>query len=395
LDKANVARDMTHTPLFQVAMNYRQGNFSGIPLGGCKLRVREGFDAKSPYDMAFSVTPTEDTSYLQIVGREDLYGQDEMDFLLEMFATLLEDVADNTSKTLAECNIYDAKSVDRAITLGQGDIVDFDWPVSLTERIERVATANPDAIAVKDGNTALKYAQLVEKVNDLASVLVKKAHPISRVAVLCEPSVDWVVSMLAILRVGSAYIPLDTKLPNERLAAIINVSSACTVICHLSTSDRTHELSSNIPIIDISTVPRGRGVSNAERPGDTSFILFTSGSTGTPKGIELSSAGIINYTATKASKLDLGREVVLQQSSLGFDVSIAQAFKALANGGTLVIVPQDGRGDPVALVKIMKDEGVTFTLGTPTEYFMLIRHGGEEIAAQMAWRHAYWRESLR
>ncbi|KAK0373507.1 hypothetical protein CLIM01_09128 [Colletotrichum limetticola] len=388
LDKANIMRDMTHMPLFQVAMNYRQGNFSSIPLGGCSLTVKEGFDAKSPYDLAFSVTPTEDACYLQIVGRDDLYDQTATDLLLDMYVTLLDDAAKDTSKTLPECQLYDPRDVDRAIAIGRGEDIDFGWPDTLTERLDRIFSSHGDEVALKDTATALTYSQLAGKVAGLAAILSGKAQLGSRIAVLCDPTVDWVVAMLAILRAGAVYLPLDTKLPSERLAAIFEASKPDLIICHALTRQRADDLSSNISIIDVSDNSDVKIVPNLEQPGSATFILFTSGSTGTPKGIELTSAGIINYAATKASKLHLDREVVLQQSSLGFDMSIAQAFNALTNGGTLVIVPQESRGDPVALTKIMVDEGVTFTLGTPTEYLMLIRYGCGGIERQTSWRHA-------
>ncbi|KAF5694735.1 polyketide synthase [Fusarium denticulatum] len=391
LDKASVPRESTSTPLFQVAMNYRQGNFSKIPLGGSNLEFKDGFDAQSPYDLAFSVTPNNDTTYVQVVAREDLYTREGTDNLLSAYLALLHDASRDVSKTLETINLYDQCRIDKALSLGYGDVVGYDWPSTLTEKVDEAIKRNSHDVAVKDGTGQLTYGELAVKVKNLASGIQSQLRPGSTVAVLCEPTACWVISMLAIIRSGCIYVPLDGKLPDERLKVILDAVAPGLMLCEDYTKQRAHDISAGGPILSVTEIHgtvETITAANLERVNETTFILFTSGSTGTPKGIRLSSQGIINYVATKSSKLSLGREVVLQQSALGFDMSLAQAFMALALGGTLVIAPSVSRGDPLALGKLMADEGITFTLGTPTEYLMLIRHGGQAAKTMGSWRNA-------
>lgn len=391
LDKANVAREATCTPLFQVAMNYRQGNFSKIPLGGSNLEFKDGYDAQSPYDLAFSVTPNDDTTYVQVVAREDLYTRQGTDTLLFTYLALLRDASTDVCKTLETINLYDQAGINKALMLGYGDIVDYPWPSTLTEKVYEVIQRNPHVVAVKYVDGQLTYGELAVRVNSLASGIQSQLQPGSTVAVLCEPTACWVISMLAIIRSGCIYVPLDGKLPDERLKVILDAVGPGLILCEDSTEQRAHGISVGSPILSVTHISypiEAIDAPSLERVDDTTFILFTSGSTGTPKGIRLSSRGIINYVATKSSKLSLGREVVLQQSALGFDMSLAQAFMALTLGGTLVIAPSIDRGDPLALSKLMADEGVNFTLGTPTEYLMLIRHGGQSVKVMHSWRNA-------
>jgi amino acid adenylation domain-containing protein len=391
LDKANVPRESTSTPLFQVAMNYRQGNFSKIPLGGSSLEFKDGFDAQSPYDLAFSVTPNNDTTYVQVVAREDLYTREGTDTLLSAYLALLHDASRDVTKTLDSINVYDQAGVDRALSLGYGKVVDYGWPSTLTEKLDEAIESNPHDVAIKDADGQLTYEELASKVHDLASIIQSQQQPGSSVAVLCEPTVSWVVSMLAIIRSGCIYVPLDGKLPDERLKVILEAVEPDLILCEAATKERAEGLfagASILSVADTSEITETIAAANLERGNETTFILFTSGSTGIPKGIRLSPRGIINYVATKSSKLSLGREVVLQQSALGFDMSLAQAFLALTFGGTLVIAPSASRGDPLALSNLMADEAVTFTLGTPTEYIMLLRHGGQSVRSMHSWRNA-------
>ncbi|KAF5973503.1 putative polyketide synthase [Fusarium bulbicola] len=390
LDKANVPREPTSTPLFQVAMNYRQGNFSRIPLGGSNLEFKDGFDAQSPYDLAFSVTPNNDTTYVQVVAREDLYTREGTDTLLSAYLALLQEASRDVSKRLETIDCYGQAGIDKALLLGYGDVVDFHWPSTLTEKVNE-AVKNPHDVAIKDANGRLTYGELAVRVNSLASDIQSQLRPGSPVAVLCEPTASWVISMMAIIRSGCIYVPLDEKLPDERLKVILDAVAPALILCEDSTTERAQNISIGAPILSVTgqTDQIDKVAStNLEHVTEATFILFTSGSTGTPKGIRLSSRGIINYLATKSSKLSLGREVVLQQSALGFDMSLAQAFMALALGGTLIIAPSVSRGDPLALGRLMADEGVTFTLGTPTEYLMLIRHGGQTVRVIHSWRNA-------
>ncbi|RBQ65903.1 hypothetical protein FVER14953_13421 [Fusarium verticillioides] len=278
---------------------------------------------------------------------------------------LLHDASRDVSKCLGSINHYDQVGIDKALSLGYGDVVDYDWPSTLTEKVDETIKRYPHDVAVKDGTSQLIYGEVAAKVNGLASIIQSQLRPGSPVAVLCEPTASWIISMLAIIRSGCIYVPwMGSYLMSDY------------------TKQRAHDIPAGGPILsvtDIHGTVETITAANLERVNETTFILFTSGSTGTPKGIRLLPRGIINYVATKRSKLSLGREVVLQQSALGFDMSLAQAFLALALGGTLVIAPSAIRGDPLALGKLMADEGVTFTLGTPTEYLMIIRRGGQDV----------------
>nr|RBQ96683.1 hypothetical protein FVER53263_13421 [Fusarium verticillioides] len=360
LDKANVVREPTSTPIFQVAINYRQGKFSKIPLGGRNLEFKDGIEAQSPYDLAFSITPNNDTTYVQIVAREDLYTREGTDTLLSAYMALLHDASRDVSKCLESINLYDQVGIDKALSLGYGDVVDYDWPSTLTEKVDETIKRYPHDVAVKDGTIQLTYGEVAAKVNGLASIIQSQLRP-------------------------------GSPLPDERLKIIFDAVAPGLMLCEDYTKQRAHDIPAGGPILsvtDIHGTVETITAANLERVNETTFILFTSGSTGTPKGIRLLPRGIINYVATKRSKLSLGREVVLQQSALGFDMSLAQAFLALALGGTLVIAPSAIRGDPLALGKLMADEGVTFTLGTPTEYLMIIRRGGQDVKEMQSWRSA-------
>ncbi|KAH9844660.1 Hybrid NRPS-PK synthetase [Teratosphaeria destructans] len=391
LEKLRIERDPSHTPIFQIAINYRQGNQAEIPFGNAHLSVDSVAEAKSPYDIALTVTPAGDTSYVQLVTRADLYTPEATNKLANMYTTLLEQLSDNTQKSVNRYDLYTEQQKHAAIRLGRPRNVDFGWPMTLTEKIDSVVAEQTNAPAASDDKGNVSYTELQQQINSIAFAIAKRSNGrASRIAVICDPSIDGLASMLAVIRSGAAYVPLDGVLPDERLTAILKASAPELIICHNTTLSRARNIAGCIGLLNISSIAEASvgSIPNLEQHGRTTFILFTSGSTGTPKGIELSQIGIINYLASKANRLSLQREVVLQQSALGFDMCLAQTFHAIARGGTLVIAPQGSRGDPVALSNLMVASNVSMTIATPTEYLMLLRYGSNQLREHNSWQNA-------
>lgn len=393
LERLNLPRSSSHSPLFQVALNYRMGDMVQLSLGDCKMELSGIEDARNPYDFAFTITqiPSKGTCGIQITSRDYLYTPEATELLMDMYVCLLNSLSTDRSSPIQNLSLYDSTNAQQAVSVGRGRRMDHGWPETISEKLDLVQKECEDNIAVKDDVGFVTYSQLVDRVNALAVTLLENGVTTgSRIAVLCHPSIDTITCMLAILRIGCVYVPLDLSLPQSRHAVIMESCKPSLMLSHSRALERAHGFDNfNMSIINVSDLPASdKQVSNMAQGSSPAFLLYTSGSTGTPKGISLSQAGFINYAAAKARKLSLGKEIVMQQSSTGFDMSIAQTFNALANGGTLIVVPQSARGDPLAISKLMLKEKVTFTIGTPSEYLMIMRYGRDILQQYSSWRHA-------
>jgi aspyridone synthetase (hybrid polyketide synthase/nonribosomal peptide synthetase) len=392
LEKLSVPRSSSHSPIFQVAFNYRMGDMVQLGLGDCQMELTGIEDSRNPYDFAFTVTQisSKGTCRIQITSRDHLYTEEAPKLLMEMYVHLLDNLCTERSLPIQGLSLYDSANAQQAISIGRGRRVDHGWPDTISARLDLVQKDCENEIAVKDDIDVVTYSQLADRVNSLAITLLDNGLTTgSRVAVLCHPSIDTITCMLAILRIGCVYVPLDLSLPQSRHALILESCKPSLMLSHSRAWERAHAFDNgHMGIINVSELSTsGKHVNNMAQGSSPAFLLYTSGSTGTPKGISLSQAGFINYAAAKARKLSLGKEVVLQQSSTGFDMSIAQMFNALANGGTLIMVPQTSRGDPLAISKLMFKENVTFTIGTPSEYLMIVRYGRDILQKCSSWRH--------
>jgi hybrid polyketide synthase/nonribosomal peptide synthetase ACE1 len=250
--------------------------------------------------------------------------------------------------------------------------------------------------AVVDGSeTMLTYRELDLRVNGVAQYLIHLgALPGLRMAVLQEPGIDWIVSLLAILRIGAVYVPVHLQSPPPRLRTVLKDCSAAFILAHSATFDFATYLSERQEIVvNVSTQYLStQGISTvsvrpkADWPG---LILYTSGTTGVPKGVVLKHLGIVNQTECSSRIFGLGPgSRILQQTAATFDLSVWEVFLALATGGCLVIASTAQRNDPEALLQLIVSEAVTFTLATPSEYAWWFQSDTERSLTRSNWNTA-------
>ncbi|KAL6713051.1 hypothetical protein ACLMJK_009447 [Lecanora helva] len=395
LEKLNISRSSTHTPIFQVAMNYRLGDFWEVPMGDCSLLMREVEDAKNPYDLSFAAIETSEGScILELYCQSAFYNLEASRMILDAYMNLLQLFIDEPNRCPGETPLNKPEHISQALNTGAGPNLLSEGPLTLSDKFEQSSITHTNKIAIRETAGKLTYAQLSDRVNSIAAWLLGfGCQSGSRVAVLCEPSADFIACMLAVLTIGAIYIPLDVSLPASRHEAIIENSQAELVFHHSATVDQVQSLQATFAgalrtfsLNDIEKTKREVSC-NATAYGPA-ILLYTSGSTGKPKGIMLSQSNFVHFVEAKDHVLDIGQQRVLQQSSFGFDMSVVQTFCALSKGGSLIIVPQSFRRDPVELARLMHDEKITFTIATPSEYSSWIRFGGEELTKNTAWSHA-------
>lgn len=258
-------------------------------------------------------------------------------------------------------------------------------------------TAHENKPALKDGlGTNLSYREMGVRIQTIATALVEAgATSGTKIGVFQEPSSDWICSMLAILRVGAIYIPLDLRNSIPRLVTIGAMSQLEIIITDLTTTTKRKLIRADgiteINVTKLETRPSLPLLPNNADPDAIAVVLFTSGTTGTPKGVMMKHSNLAAECEAYSSfcNLPAGNSVVMQQSIFSFDFSIEQTFVALADGGCLYVVPSDKRGDPLEISKLMLEEGVTYTSGTPSEYEMLLKYAPETLSLCKSWKFAF------
>ncbi|CAK3945292.1 Polyketide synthase-nonribosomal peptide synthetase [Lecanosticta acicola] len=400
LDKLGVSRDPTYTPLFQVGFDVRHGQSAGMPLGNCQMQIRESVDSALMYDITFCVIPMSapGPSYIQVLTRSDLYSQEATVLLTQMYTTLLESAVQGSTvdAPLNRLQIYPRTGIQKALEYGAPKPKKFvGWPSTITERVEGVCRDFPATTAITDSQSSMTYEGLSSAIASLCVRIVP--YRSGRIAVLCEPQRDWVVSMLATFRIGATFVPLDSTLPPARLVSILRACKPSLILCHHPTAALASRiiLESQLAVqaFHFEDTPTNAAtadnIGNLEDPSLASLILCTSGTSGVPKATLLSSMGILNFLANQGELQNIRPgEVVLQKSNLGFDMAFSESLLALTHGCTLVIAPQASRGDPVAISSLMALQNVNITLACPTEYLMWLRYSSDALSRLSEWRLA-------
>ncbi|WP_369265887.1 amino acid adenylation domain-containing protein [Streptomyces harbinensis] len=232
---------------------------------------------------------------------------------------------------------------------------------TVTEFFAASVARNPAAVAVVSGETELTYAELAERSDRLAGHLRQHGvRPESRVAVLLPRSVDYVVAVLAVVKAGGVYVPVDPEYPPERRRYLLADARPVVVLDALpATEDRPEP-------------PPAGG-----HPLGAAYIMYTSGSTGTPKGVEVTHADIVALTQDPC--FAQGHERVLLHSPQVFDASTYELWVPLLRGGTVVVAPP-GRLDTERLARTVAEHGVTALWLTAGLFSVMAEHHAEALA---------------
>jgi nonribosomal peptide synthetase DhbF len=238
---------------------------------------------------------------------------------------------------------------------------------TLTALLDAQARATPDATALVFGRETLSYAELDARANRLARLLAARgAGPDGIVAVALPRSVELVVGLLAILKTGAAYLPLDPDYPLDRIAFMLADAKPVAVVTDRDTAwvvpDDADRLVLDAAETEAELAAADPSALKAVAPDllDTAYVIYTSGSTGRPKGVAVPHGAIVNRLRWMQGEYGLAADDrVLQKTPSGFDVSVWEFFWPLIQGATLVVAKPGGHRDPAYLAEIIRDERIT------------------------------------
>lgn len=299
-----------------------------------------------------------------------------MEGICESYVAALEAMVAAPERPYVDLDLLPA--ADRQVVSGlaaprsiAGDELSF-----VPDQLAAVAAATPDRVALRLADSEVTYGALLARADAGAAGLQQlEVGPEQVVAVVADRSVDTIVAILAVLRAGAAYLPLDPALPPERVAAMLDAAGARHVV-----GRRSHR-SSTTTIADLCAA-EGSRLAHRLHPDTSCYTIFTSGSTGTPKGVVVTHRGLTTSTAARtAFYRDEPPSAFLLLSPLSFDSSVAGLFWTLTTGGTLVL-PDEGQLDAMELASTVGRADVTHLLGIPSLYGAILDAAeGDDLAS--------------
>ncbi|HEY0781135.1 MAG TPA: condensation domain-containing protein, partial [Thermoanaerobaculia bacterium] len=362
VEALQVPRSLSYSPLFQVMFVLQHARpplaLPGLEVSGL---TRQGVTAK--WDLNLSLVDSAESITGSCEYSTDLFEPVTVRRLLAHFETLLEGIVAAPERRLSELPLM-APSERQQLTLEWND-TGSELPQSgdLAARVVGWAERSPDAPAVVFGPESLSYRELDRRSNGLARRLIRSGVGPDRIVAICaERSLEMAVAVLAVLKAGGAYMPLDPTYPSERLSFLLADSGAPVLLtqARLLASQPVRFASYDGSVIYLEEPSESDDAAPAcqAAPENLAYVLFTSGSTGRPKGVAMSRGALANLLSWQERGVLREGARTLQFASLSFDVSFQELLSTWWTGGTLVLVSEETRRDPQALLALLAQERV-------------------------------------
>lgn len=370
VDELNFQRDMSHTALFQAMMVLNNAPMSKLEIDDLIIEPIEFDTGKSKFDLVLSLTPEHGSFKAKFEFNTDVYNRETIKSLISSFVFVLKEFLSNPNKRIKDIKLADLREPKNDFEKNKVPVFEKNNQKFLHQKFENNASNYPNKIAISDGKKSITYSELNNMANRIASELLKNGlHVEESVGIYMDRRIEFIASVLGILKAGGVFISLDTDYPQNRIDFIVNDSKIKYVIALSSDkNDKISSISSIIYIDSISTKVKSNNPVVKIDDRNSAYIVYTSGSTGQPKGVVVEHSKIANHIDQMIIDFEVSdTDKYLQFAAFNFDASIEQIFVPLIAGSQVYL-----RGNeywlPSDFFKLIKSEDITI-INPPTIYW--------------------------
>jgi amino acid adenylation domain-containing protein len=380
-------RDMSRSPIFQVLFVLQ--NTPDIPelnFGELQLSGEQYEQTVVKYDLAFFIT--EDTGGLKVSMQycSDLFKEDTIVRFINHYRQLLQSIVSKPDQQIAKLSFISDEEENYLLNELNDTAVDIKDNQSLVSLYEEMAAKHPEKIALTFEDQHYSFRILNEKANQLAHFLKSEGIENESVIPICfERGLDMIVSLLGVLKVGAAYVPIDPDYPQDRISYMLQdckgkfALTKSTFKEKFKTDNGDSSNAIDYKIFEIDTLNKeikkqsSANLNISVETNNLAYIIYTSGSTGLPKGVMIEHVSVVNLLLSMARDVAFTADSsFLSVTTYSFDISYLEIFLPLISGGTLVMVPRETALDGYQLSNALSKHKPSHLQATPATWNLLI-----------------------
>ncbi|MEW2359810.1 amino acid adenylation domain-containing protein [Spirillospora sp. NPDC029432] len=360
------ARAQGRSPFFDTMLLFLVQEIGELDLPGVTTSWTHIHNGTTHFDLSLEAFVRPQGMTVEATFRRELFEDARMDALLAHLETLLGAAVADPDRPIGALDLLTGD--DRAL-LERANATERPVPATgVVELFEEQAARTPGALAIEAGGESVTYAELDARAGALAAALrARGAAPGEVVAIAMPRTPDLVVALLAVLKSGAAYLPLDLDHPADRLAYMLDDASP---LCVVATSETAAVLPENADVLlldgELPELPDTPvAAPPALSPDDLAYVIYTSGSTGRPKGVALPHKALANFLVMMREQLALGEgDRLVAVTTIAFDIAALELSVPLIRGAAVRLADRADVREPAALARLL--DGATIVQGTPS-----------------------------
>jgi amino acid adenylation domain-containing protein/non-ribosomal peptide synthase protein (TIGR01720 family) len=366
VDDLALVRDPSRSPLFDVMLMVNDDAASALQLNQLRVSSFDYGHVAAKYDLTLDFVRAGASWSLRLIYNSDLYDRARMERFVEHLERLAAGAVQLPERPIGQLDLIGEDERRQLLAWSAGETRPYPSATSIADLFEAQVQRDPEAGAVRvpgdAGKTAIvTYGELDELANQLAARMAPLAGPDAAVAVMLGRGVELVTALLAVLKCGATYLPLDPALPIERLKFAVRDAGATVVVTDGARIPVASQLGAR-HILDVGekVALETGAMAGTRSPEGRAYVIYTSGSTGVPKGVEVEHRSFINMITAQIDAFGIeSSDAVLQFASCAFDASLSEIFMALLSGACLVCPSEERLKDPAELLRIVRVHGIT------------------------------------
>jgi amino acid adenylation domain-containing protein len=361
-------RSLSHTPLFQVMFTLQNTPLPSAQLGGLRMSAEgESTEQAAKFELSLAMMEGEAGLAGAFDYRAELFEAETVKRMVRHFEQVLRAAVADVEQKVSDIELLSKGEREQILVRWNSTRREGGEWKGIAELFEEQVKRTPDALAIVFREQQLSYRELNQRANQLAHYLRELGvGPEQIVGILMDRSVEMVTAVLAVLKAGGAYLPLDSEYPQERLSFMLSDAGVGLLL----TREQLPRTEIKVIAVNQSEEIKRQSVENPakEVSGENlAYVIYTSGSTGKPKGVQIRHRGVSNVIAASIERLGVGAgSRVLQAASLSFDASVLEIFTALLSGASLFLVDVETLMSNSRLGQLMRDQAITFIASPPS-----------------------------